>query len=76
MLISTWNKLLVNALADLVFLPYRLFNVLKLLFRSIAYDIHHIPDKNRKFVDFSVEFVSILLIAIHQFNSDQGCQVS
>ena len=31
---------------------------------------------DRKFVDFSVEFVSILLIATHQFNADHGCQVS
>ena len=38
--------------------------------------MHYVRDKDTEFLDFSVEYVFILLITTHQYKSDQNCQNS
>lgn len=43
---------------------------------SNLYSDHYMQYKDRRFLDSSVKFVSILLFAAHQYKSDQNCQTS
>ena len=38
--------------------------------------MRYVRDKGEKFLDVSVKFLSIPLIAAHQYKSDQHCQTS